>query len=54
MRDRMRFWAPVSACWGAALGALYVHPGLWALFGVLLVVSVVWNVRAWSREGVEP
>ena len=46
MPDRLRFWLPLAACWASAVGALYLHPGLWGLFGLLLGLFVLWQARA--------
>ena len=49
-RGRLRFWFPVAVCWGAALGALYLHPAFWALFGLALAFFALRQVRDWSSE----
>lgn len=47
---RFRFWLPVLAAWGAALGALYLHPAFWALFAALVAVMIYERVRAWRAH----
>ena len=47
---RLRFWVPLAACWAAALGALSLHPALWALFILLVGLFVIWQVRNWSSD----
>ena len=37
---------PLAACWLAAMGALFVHPGLWALFAILVAYFAY---RSWTR-----
>ena len=42
---RLRIWFSAMSAWAAAIGALYVHPGLWALFAVLLVLFLYVSLR---------
>jgi hypothetical protein len=46
----MRLWPAIASTWAAATGALYLHPALWALFAVLLVVFVVREVKRWKAD----
>ncbi len=48
--ERLRLWPEIAATWGAALGALYLHVALWALFAVLLVVFITYEVRSWKAQ----
>jgi cytochrome c biogenesis factor len=47
---RLRLWPEIAATWGSALGALYLHVALWALFAVLLMVFVTYEVRSWKAR----
>ena len=46
--DKIRGDSPGAKSARHALGALYVHPGLWALFGLLTVAFVIGLARAWN------
>ena len=47
---RLRVWFSVMSAWAAAIGALYLHPGLWALFAVLLALFLYLTLRASVTE----
>ena len=46
-RGRLLFVLPLLAAWGAALGAIYVHPTFWILFAALVLGIIVWQIRNW-------
>ncbi|MEE9284681.1 MAG: hypothetical protein V3V35_03015 [Dehalococcoidia bacterium] len=48
--QRFRVWLSAMAAWAAAIAALYVHPGLWALFAVLLAFFLYAGLRAVSAK----
>lgn len=47
---RLRVWVSFMSAWAAAIGALYLHPGLWALFAVLLALFLYVSLRASATE----
>ena len=47
---RLRVWFSAMSAWAAAIGALYLHPGLWALFVVLLALFLYVSLRAGAAE----
>ena len=44
---RSHILLPVVVCWLAAMGALFLHPALWALFAVL---AIFFAYRSWTRD----
>ncbi len=46
-RNRFALLLPLALAWGAAVGAIYVHPAFWVLFGLLLVLIITWQLRSW-------
>ena len=46
----MRLWLPAIICWAAALGALYVHPGLWAIFAIVLAAFIYAYTKSWRAH----
>lgn len=46
-RNRLALLFPLALAWGTAVGAIYIHPALWILFGLLLVLIITWQLRGW-------